>query len=690
MESANFMGATLRKPGRKRTPFPAAQGIWKRTPRAMCDYLDHSPLVGQITFTTNGTTVMTTTNGYDRLNRLTNTSSLGGTGSTLSQFDNQYNPAGQRPSVTNPDGSYWVYGYDSMGQVTSGRKYWSDGAPVAGQQFDYAFDDIGNRQTTARDLRQASYSVNSLNQYTSRTVPGFVNVLGTATNTATVSLWSQDNLALYTPTTRQGDYFRGEMLVNNNTGAVWLTITNVAALSNYTGADIVTNIAGSLLLTQNPETFIYDADGNLIRDGLWDYAWDAENRLVKQESLSGAPTASKLKLEFQYDSQGRRIQKLVSTNNGSIYVAQYTNRFVYDDWNLLAELDPSHSALRTYVWGLDLSGTLQDAGGVGGLLAITDASQGSHFCAYDGNGNVSALVKADGSGLTAQYAYGPFGELLRATGPMAKANPLRFSTKYQDDETDLIYYGYRYYDPSTGRWLNRDPIGERGGLNLYANCRNDVINCVDWLGLWKIERKGQARAMAYAENGDTIRKLAGIIRLNTSEWKKWLKPEEVYTKPYNLDTPLTACDKFSVPNTAYVNYNVGIVDFRLAQFMLTYTGYLRDRWSDAGYKVRYYRLRLGADTIKSQLNDPDIYTFAYIGHGAVGKLILSRNDESEWVEPGRYTPFGIDEMLLIACDTDYGWQTWKSNVSGRGILTTVEGDLTISNMRFKTHRGEGQ
>jgi len=482
MESANFMGATLRKPGRKRTPFPAAQGIWKRTPRAMCDYLDHSPLVGQITFATNGTTVMTTTNGYDRLNRLTNTSSLGGTGSTLSQFDNQYNPAGQRPSVTNPDGSYWVYGYDSMGQVTSGRKYWSDGAPVAGQQFDYAFDDIGNRQTTARDLRQASYSVNSLNQYTSRTVPGFVNVLGTATNTATVSLWSQDNLALYTPTTRQGDYFRGEMLVNNNTGAVWLTITSVAALSNYTGADIVTNIAGSLLLAQNPETFIYDADGNLIRDGLWDYTWDAENRLVKQESLSGAPTASKLKLEFQYDSQGRRMQKLVSTNNGSVYVAQCTNRFVYDGWNLLASLNPASSVRQAYLWGLDLSGTMQGAGGVGGLLVITDVSQGSHFCAYDGNGNVTALVKADGAGLTAQYEYGPFGELLRATGPMAKANPFRFSTKYQDEETDLLYYGYRYYNASTGRWLNRDPIQEKGGLNLCGFVHNNPINFFDPTG----------------------------------------------------------------------------------------------------------------------------------------------------------------------------------------------------------------
>jgi RHS repeat-associated protein len=55
----------------------------------------------------------------------------------------------------------------------------------------------------------------------------------------------------------------------------------------------------------------------------------------------------------------------------------------------------------------------------------------------------------------AQYEYGPFGELLRATGPMAKANPFRFSTKYQDDETDLVYYGRRYLNTSTGRWLSR-------------------------------------------------------------------------------------------------------------------------------------------------------------------------------------------------------------------------------------------
>jgi len=157
-------------------------------------------------------------------------------------------------------------------------------------------------------------------------------------------------------------------------------------------------------------------------------------------------------------------------------------RYVYDGWNLLASLNPASSVRQAYLWGLDMSGTMQGAGGVGGLLAITDASQGSHFCAYDGNGNVTALVKADGAGLTAQYEYGPFGELLSATGPMAKANPFRFSTKYQDDETDLIYYGYRYYNASTGRWPSRDPFGEVGGLNLMGFTDNNPVDKWDILG----------------------------------------------------------------------------------------------------------------------------------------------------------------------------------------------------------------
>jgi len=84
---------------------------------------------------------------------------------------------------------------------------------------------------------------------------------------------------------------------------------------------------------------------------------------------------------------------------------------------------------------------------------------------------------------------------------MAKANPFRFSTKYQDDETDLLYYGYRYYNASTGKWPSRDPINELGfkvvanqrripfgreeEKNLYGFVRNNPISIVDPFGLWQ-------------------------------------------------------------------------------------------------------------------------------------------------------------------------------------------------------------
>ena len=79
---------------------------------------------------------------------------------------------------------------------------------------------------------------------------------------------------------------------------------------------------------------------------------------------------------------------------------------------------------------------------------------------------------------------GSFGELIRVTGSIAKANPFRFSTKYQDDETDLLYYGYRYYNASTGRWLTRDPIDEKGGINLYEFVGNEPLFEIDLLGKW--------------------------------------------------------------------------------------------------------------------------------------------------------------------------------------------------------------
>jgi RHS repeat-associated protein len=86
------------------------------------------------------------------------------------------------------------------------------------------------------------------------------------------------------------------------------------------------------------------------------------------------------------------------------------------------------------------------------------------------------------SGQTSAYEYDAFGNTLRATGTYAAANPFRFSTKYTDTETGLVYYGLRYYSPSLGRWINKDPLGEKGGLNLYAFGSNNSINGYDYLG----------------------------------------------------------------------------------------------------------------------------------------------------------------------------------------------------------------
>jgi RHS repeat-associated protein len=94
-----------------------------------------------------------------------------------------------------------------------------------------------------------------------------------------------------------------------------------------------------------------------------------------------------------------------------------------------------------------------------------------------------ALVNATNGVVVAEYEYGAFHELIRATGPLATLNPFLAATKFYDWETGLYYYGYRYYNPNTGRWLNRDPLEEDGGVNVYGFVANDAINSFDYLGL---------------------------------------------------------------------------------------------------------------------------------------------------------------------------------------------------------------
>ena len=253
----------------------------------------------------------------------------------------------------------------------------------------------------------------------------------------------------------------------------------------------------------------YDADGNYQHGPLpvdqttnAVLEWDAENRLVKVTKASGDVIA------YAYDSLSRRIAKIVDPAVG----ATVQTTFVYDGWNVIAEYVGT-SLKMTYTWGVDLSGTMQGAGGVGGLLAVTKhATTGSStfYPTFDGNGNVTEYL--DSSGVAAaHFEYDGFGNTV-VDNDTEKSFTYRFSTKPLDIETGFYYYTYRYYDPLTGRWPSRDPIEENGGVNVYGFVENDAMNRWDMLGQQAINNPGTTGAKyAFIVNGlDSLNDLEHI------------------------------------------------------------------------------------------------------------------------------------------------------------------------------------
>jgi RHS repeat-associated protein len=186
----------------------------------------------------------------------------------------------------------------------------------------------------------------------------------------------------------------------------------------------------------------------------------------------------------------------VYRQSGQSWALVRTHRFYYDGWNLACEsLTPAGSSepavFSRYLWGLDLAGQRdgkfgQAAGGIGGLLAVTVTSNGAdRVClpVSDAAGNIRKVVDASTGAVVAEYAYDPYGVPIETGGTASGACPFRYQTKYFDPETGLYYFGYRYYDPQSCKWLCRDPLQENGGVNLTAYCDNDPVNQYDPLGL---------------------------------------------------------------------------------------------------------------------------------------------------------------------------------------------------------------
>jgi RHS repeat-associated protein len=177
------------------------------------------------------------------------------------------------------------------------------------------------------------------------------------------------------------------------------------------------------------------------------------------------------------------LPEIVPAASASTWGPQAFRRsWVYDGWRPLVEFDPSASTAWRAVWGTDVSGGFDGAAGVGGLL-LSVGSVTRHAVVTDPRGGVAGLVDLGDGRVAARYEYGAFGELLSTEGAASESQPLGFGSRVADPESGLVYHGYRFYQPSVGRWLSRDPLQEEGGLNLYGFADNAPTYWTDPLGL---------------------------------------------------------------------------------------------------------------------------------------------------------------------------------------------------------------
>ncbi len=365
------------------------------------------------------------TNTFDSAARLTGTY-LKNSGNTVLNWQSYaYYLDGTRSSQSR-SGSYVNYTYNKLGQLRTASGH-EDSTDMYRwhEQFSYGYDAAGNLNYRTNNDLVVTFNVNNLNQLSNVTRTAAMTVAGNASSGATNVSVNSANAVLYADKT----YARTNVSLANGNN----TFTAIATDSNgRTDTNSVT------LNLPTPVSFQYDAKGNLTSDSRRGLEYDDENQLTR------ITVTNVWKSEFSYDGLFRRRIRKEYTWNGS-WVLTKEIHYVYDGRVVLQERDGSNNPVVTYTRGVDLSGTRQGAGGIGGLLARTDAN--SAFYHADGNGNITAMIDGN-QNVVAKYSYDPFGNTLAASGTLADVNTYRFSSQEYHSNSGLLLYLYRAYDPN--------------------------------------------------------------------------------------------------------------------------------------------------------------------------------------------------------------------------------------------------